>query len=71
MSDPTVERLAIELRQIEAEDAAGTRQPACTRQRNWSGASEWLKDEYRRTARRLLRVIRDAKPTNDPEGQQP
>lgn len=56
MSADPIERLAIELRQIDAEDAAHGRD-AGTRKRNWDGASEWLKDEYRKQARRLLRFI--------------
>lgn len=51
-----VERLAIELRQIDAEDATHGRQCG-TRKRNWDGAGDYLKDAYRQQARRLLRVI--------------
>lgn len=54
------ERVAMELRQIEAEDAAavhGSKYPY-TAQETWDRAQEVLREGYRRDARRLLRVIR-------------
>lgn len=57
------ERVSMELRQMEAEDAA----TACgntytpTAAQTWKVASEFLRDGYRRDARRLINVMRRAR----------
>jgi hypothetical protein len=56
-----VERVAMELRQIEAEDAAkvaGSRYPY-TAAETWDRASEVLRSGYREVARRIVRVVRN------------
>lgn len=55
-----VERVAMELRQIESEDAAGCsgNTYTLTAQETWKRAGEVLRAGYRRDARRILRVAR-------------
>lgn len=51
-----VERVAMELRQIEAEGAS--HHPyGLTAEQTWAPASEVLREGYRRDARRLLRLV--------------
>lgn len=54
------ERVAMELRQIEAEDAAEAsgNTYTLTAGQTWKVASESLRDGYRRDARRLINVMR-------------
>lgn len=51
-----VERLAIELRHMECEDAAYPNPYTCSRERSW-GISDILRNGYREQARRILKLV--------------
>lgn len=55
-----VERLAMELRQIQAEDDAemSGNKYSKTAEQTWAGASDLLRKGYRRDAERILRLLR-------------
>ena len=69
-----VERLAMELRQIDCEDAAQTAN-ALTRdaEANWRAAAEPLRYGYLRDARRLLKLLDSLarRPASTPTGDEP
>jgi hypothetical protein len=63
-----VERLAMELHQIECEDACWGRTYNRTATESWAKITDVLRDGYRKRARRLLQVMRGVGGTAGPEG---
>lgn len=57
------ERLAMELRQMDCEDACYGQPYTLTAEQSWARITDVLRDGYRKDARRILRLVR-ADPTH-------